>query len=194
MESRLTDPAFCRSSSPQLLREVFANDVLLLDSAVRLLWDAESAAAGRRMKANKIDALLEEFSAQLRAPGELTYESGFRFAWLNSAEQLYGLRWWITIHTAGVYFVYSENEELMYVGTSCGGTLGARLWVKEHEPYAHSADVILFDTEMSHFSLALEAFTISRLRPPKNGNGGFKKMWITPRPPYDTIWTDPDSV
>lgn len=190
--SRLTDLAFCQSSSPQQLREVFGEDVLLLDPAVRPLWEAESAAAARRAQAKRIDVLLEEFRAQLSDPEELTYENGFCFDWYKTARGLYDLRWWITTNTAGVYFLYSGDEKLQYVGTSCGGTLGARVWLKRHEAYAHSADVVLFNKDMAHFSLALEAFVVSRLRPSEND--GFKKMWIAPRPPYDTLWTNPDAV
>lgn len=191
MKSRLTDLEFCRSNPLALLRQVYVADVQALDSDIQTEWTKESEAAARRREAHRINVLLDEFKGQLKEPGEdLVYEHGFVLGWYETVKPLYNLRWWINNYVAGVYFLYGPNDELNYVGTSCGGTIGARMWLKKHRSYARSADVVLFDNHQSHFALAFEALAICRLQPPKNSPRGFKSMKITPMPPYDEIWKE----
>ena len=147
------------------------------------LWDDQVAAVQKRAERHKIDSLLDEFRGQLRVSGEnLVYEHAFLPTWHESAGPLYDLRWWINEQMAGVYFLFDEDDRLRYVGTSCGGTMGDRMHLKKHRPYVRAVDVILFDCRSPHCALAVEAFAISRLKPPENSATGFKTLTIPAAP------------
>lgn len=189
MTVRLEDQESWGTASLAELRKLSCDAIQQLSE--RDLWEAENEAALKRCKDNRIDVLLDEFRSQLHGPGEcLQYELAFVPGWHKACQRLYDARWWINGQTAGVYFIYNSNNVLEYVGTSCGGTIGARIHLVRHREYAHSVDVVLFERHWPHFALAFEALAISRLKPPRNvDDRGFMRMWVDPLPQYDHLWS-----
>jgi hypothetical protein len=169
------------------LRSNSRTDVEALDGALLTEFAIAHEAALRRAKSNKIALLVEEFRASVctdAAPFE--YELAFLSSWSHSKLALYEPRLWINEYTAGVYFIYDQSEALQYVGSSCGGGLGNRLYAKWHHPHREFVDVVLFDRRWCRFALAFEALTVSRLKPPLNAE--FKDLWIPPPDSYASHW------
>jgi hypothetical protein len=192
MVVRLNDQNSWSSAGLAELRALSLQAIQELPKEEIGLWAAENKVAQQRCEANRIDFLLREFQSQLRTAGEaLQYEHAFKPSWWPEHRDLYNSRWWINGQTAGVYFIFNANNELEYVGTSCGGHIGARIHLDRHKEYANSIDVVLFERHWPHFALAFEALAIARLKPRRNvDDRGFMAMWINPLPPYDQMWSN----
>ena len=111
---------------------------------------------------------------------------GFLPSWEKDFPELYSTRSWINEYSFGVYLLFDENDELKYIGSSCGGKIGNRIGQEYHDKYRHSVDVALFEPHHGYLALALEALLISRLKPEFNGT--FKKVNIPAFPPWDKLW------
>lgn len=170
-----------------------------LDESTRDLWHENNFRAERRADKNQISALIMEFIAPFSQPlPQIRYEAAFVCDWCQSTPRLYETRHWICEYTAGVYFIYDSSEVLKYVGSSCGGSLGNRIYRTKHHEYRAFVDVVLFDQAWLHFALAFEVLAISRLSgrfPELNSdlqslvNKNFASLWIPPIAPYDKIWS-----
>lgn len=165
------------------------------------LWLGSELRRVHRAERYRIDALIEEFQAPFRegAP-RVSYDFAFVCEWFQSEPKLYEARHWICGHSAGVYFIYDGDEVLKYVGASCGGDMGNRIYRKAHEEYRRIVDVVLFDGPWCHLALAFEALAVSRLYRQLSANPVFQtlvnrnltRVWIPPPPPFDRIWKRPE--
>jgi hypothetical protein len=189
---RMGNPGDVLSHDVAELRKTRRDAINLLAPELRYAFQAESELARGRSRANRVDALLEEFTVSFAGHlPSFEYELAFLPAWQESAPMLYQTSWWINEYVAGVYFIFDAKQTLQKIGSSCGGKLGPRVYLKARESYRTSVDVVLFGRAWAHFALAFEALAVSRLRPPKNDRE-FKNLWIPPPTPFDEIWSRPN--
>jgi hypothetical protein len=183
-------PTSNSGDSLQTLRSRGHALIRALSEADQEPWKLQQIQAASRASLDKrsILSLIEEF--KLHFCDELQYEHAFVCDWLNSNPNLYEARRWICKHTAGVYFIYDRHESLRYIGSSCVGELGFRLWNTGRNDYRHTVDVVLFDRPLVHFALAFEALAVSRIARMIDTleNREFRTLWIPPPPPFDSYW------
>lgn len=167
-----------KSQLPELLRRGH-EDIGILPADLQSQWTTEATNACERARRNGVDSLIAEFTAPFRDNILVPrYELAFIPQWYDNpaTQPLYLARWWITSYTAGVYFIYDNQNQLKYIGRSCGGELGQRVWSGAHKLYRTVVDIVLFDRNYCHFALAFEALAVSRLKPEHNDE--FKTLEI----------------
>jgi hypothetical protein len=187
--SNLVNASYIASASLSDLRNLSTQEISTLPEDSQLKWKEQDSHAKERCcdSRYRIDRLLAEFKAPLGTLLQtLTYEPAFVFDWFDTDKSLYEKRWWVNEYKAGVYFIYDCHDNLRYIGSSCGGKAGGRLWNEKHKEYRCAADIVLFDREWLHLTVAFEVLAITRLKP--GANTKLKDLWIIPPPEFRELW------